>query len=162
MYAWILGVFVLSCCLILLHTYLRTDGLRVLFCCCGQVGSEEEEGKKRKERKDGGGLYIYQAGFYWGMLVHLHLLSYILFPRRESGDSPQLKAKQKRKKSELTKTPFLSFPHPRNQQTSPASATTNVEAVLVAKNISKNSKPNTGRANKSVWELRRKFKLLRD
>lgn len=51
LFAWILGVFVLSCCLILLHTYLQTDGLHSSsFCCCGQVGSEEEEGKEEKGR----------------------------------------------------------------------------------------------------------------
>lgn len=50
-YAWILGVFVLSCCLILLHTYLRTDGLHLLFCCCGQVGSEEGRRKEEEEEK---------------------------------------------------------------------------------------------------------------
>lgn len=88
----------LSCCLILLPpTYIQTDGLdsSSFCCCCGQVGSEEEE--EEEEEKDGGGLYIYQAGFYWGMLVHLHLLSYILFPERESGDSPQLQLKRKKK-----------------------------------------------------------------
>lgn len=115
MYAWILGVFVLSCCLILLPpTYLRTDGIHLLFCCCGQVGleEEEEEGKKRKER--------------WRRTLHLPgglLLGYVGTPYllllfyfrggRVCGDSPQLQLQSKGKKqSELTKPPFFSFPIP--------------------------------------------------
>lgn len=75
---------------------------------------------------------------------------------------PNSNSKEKEKKIRTDKTTFSFLSHPRNQQISPASATINAEAVLVAKNISKNSKPNTGRANKSAWELLRKFKLLRD
>lgn len=161
MYAWILGVFVLSCCLILLHTYLRTDGIRLLFCCCcgQQVGSEEEEGKKKNRKERWRRTLHLPGGLLLGYVSTSYTFSFysILFPERESGDNSKEK-----KQLELTKTTLFSFPHPRNQQISPASATINVEAVLVAKNISKNSKPNTGRANKSAWELRRKFKLLRD
>lgn len=76
---------------------------------------------------------------------------------------PNSNSKERKKKPIRTDKNTHSFlSHPRNQQISPASATINAEAVLVAKNISKNSKPNIGRANKSAWELLRKFKLLRD
>lgn len=164
-FAWILGVFVLSCCLILLHTYLRTDGLHLLFVVVvDRLDRKRKKKKKRKER--------------WRRTLHLPgglLLGYVSTPSPSllhfiSGEGERVaippnsnsNSKRKKNQSELTKTPFFSFPHPRNQQISPASATINVEAVLVAKNISKNSKPNTGRANKSAWELLRKFKLLRD
>lgn len=165
-YAWILGVFVLSCCLILLHTYLRYGRTDLIFVVVvDRLDRKRKKKKKRKER--------------WRRTLHLPgglLLGYvstpapspsILFPERESvwrlppTPTPTQK-KETKKKSELTKTHFFFLSHPRNQQISPASATINVEAVLAAKNISKNSKPNTGRANKSVWELLRKFKLLRD
>lgn len=156
----------LSCCLILLHTYIQTDGLyssSFLLLWTGWIGRGRR--RRRREKKDGGGLYIYQAGFYWGMLVHLLLTCYFRGREeergKESGDSPQLQSKKK-KKIRTDKNPLFLLSHPRNQQISPASATINAEAVLVAKNISKNSKPNTGRANKSAWELLRKFKLLRD
>lgn len=87
--------------------------------------------------------------------------TFFLLVISEEGEWRQLKRKKKIIRTD--KNPLFFFlPHPRNQQTSPASATINVEAVLVAKNISKNSKPNIGRANKSAWELLRKFKLLRD
>lgn len=164
-YAWILGVFVLSCCLILLHT-LHTYG-RTLFVFFFVVVDrlDRKRKKKKKKRKE-----------RWRRTLHLPgglLLGYvtspapspsILFPRRESvWRFPPTPTKKKKKPPIRTdKTPLFVLPHPRNQQISPASATINAEAVLVGKNISKNSKPNTGRANKSAWELLRKFKLLRD
>lgn len=101
MYAWILGVFVLSCCLILLPpTYIQTDGRHsssFLLLLTGWIGGRRRR-RERKEKKDGGGLYIYQAGFYWGMLVHLLLTCYFRGREeergKESGDSPQLKRKK--------------------------------------------------------------------
>lgn len=113
-YAWILGVFVLSCCLILLHTYLRTDGLHLLFCCCGQ-GWIGRGRRRRRERKDGGGLYIYQAGFYWGMLVHLLLTCYF---RRGRVATTQKKEKKKPIQTDKN-TLFYSFPIPEISRSRP-------------------------------------------
>lgn len=105
----------------LLHTYRRTDGLRLLFCCCGQVGSEEE-GKKRKER--------------WRRTLHLPgglLLgyvstpsSYLLFPgergkeREREWRFPQLQLKRKKKPIRTNKnTLFYSFPIPEISRSRP-------------------------------------------
>lgn len=110
MYAWILGVFVLSCCLILLHTYLRygRTSSSFLLLWTGWIGRGR---RRRREKKDGGGLYIYQAGFYWGMLVHLLLTCYFRGGRVAIPPTPTQK-KERKNQSELTKPPFFSFPIP--------------------------------------------------
>lgn len=118
-YAWILGVFVLSCCLILLHTYLRTDGRTsssFLLLLTGWIGRGRRKEEKRKER--------------WRRTLHLPgglLLgyvstpsSYLLFPGRESGDIPPTQKKEKEKKIRTDKnTIYFSFPIPEISRSRP-------------------------------------------
>lgn len=66
-YAWILGVFVLSCCLILLHTYLhtygRTDFVFFLLLWTGWIGRRKEE--KRKMAEDSTSTRRASTGVCW-------------------------------------------------------------------------------------------------
>lgn len=118
MYAWILGVFVLSCCLILLHT-LHTDGRHscsFLLLWTGWIGRGRR--RRRREKKRWRRTLHLPGGLLLGYVSTPS--SYLLFPKRESGDSPQLKRKKKEeKKSELTKPPFFSFPIPEISRSRP-------------------------------------------
>lgn len=101
-YAWILGVFVLSCCLILLHTYLRTDGLHLLFVVVDRLDRTKE--RREKER--------------WRRTLHLPgglLLGYVSTPSSLlyfiSGEGewrfPPAPTQKKEKKIRTDKTPLF-------------------------------------------------------
>lgn len=78
------------------------------FVVVDRLDWKKERRRRRRENKDGGGLYIYQAGFYWGMLVHLLLTCY--FRRGRVAIPPN--SKQKEKKFRTNKTTIFSFPIP--------------------------------------------------